>query len=194
VKRLLPATFLVFLTLTACSTLWSTQSAPEGEAATAPVESAELFLAHGSLLKNEFEQYRLSGTMLFFECGEYRRSRHDALEQDVLEISGPQLAAVSDEAARLLRLSERGANAPSPGTGTGFSDPGRLELTLKAGSGRLAIATSINWAVDSDGGVPSALESFAAGLRGLAKSRCGNQGFYGIGAGTAGVQAALPDE
>jgi hypothetical protein len=145
--------------------------------------SYSLYLNRASLSSQEFEQYKALPQGLFMECGTVHRGRAQVREQGIQNPSSERqlaLKAVAHEILQQLKSSEV-PHVDNPGTGGGFTDPGKFTLLVTDGLQQAEVRTSFDWVERQQTVFSRKLHSFTRELRGVApKSPCGNEEFYGI--------------
>lgn len=147
----------------------------------------ELRIARGSLTENNFEQYSLSGTDLFVECGQNKRGRPTPGAQHFGTLDQEKLSALTRTIDELLELEPSLLkNLPNPGDAKGFTDPGSISLQIASPQGKTHLNTSFDFAAAKTPGVQLKLMQVVRAFRGAAKSNwglealCGYENFYGV--------------
>ncbi|MBX7138765.1 MAG: hypothetical protein K1X83_12355 [Oligoflexia bacterium] len=173
----------LLLLLSACSNPSPTPEQPRAETAPTVAPDLELLMSRAAIGMIEFEQYKLTSGQLYHECGQIKRGRYLALEQDLSPLQPAQQQRISGLVSEISQsLTQKPHKFPSSGTNSGIGDPGIFELKLSSGG----VDHLVKTAVDTVAAQPSRLEGktklLAALLRGVVgKPICGNYTFYGIG-------------
>jgi hypothetical protein len=177
----------LILTVSGCSQ--SFEPSPQG-ANTVDLSktSYSLYLNRASLSSQEFEQYKTLPQGLFVECGTVHRGRAQVREQDIQNPSSERQLALKVMAHEILQQlqSPEAPRVDSPGTGGGFTDPGKFTLLVSDGAQQAEVRTSLDWVERQQTVFSRKLNLFTRELRGAApKSPCGNEEFYGISRATS---------
>lgn len=173
--------FLILLPLlfiTGCSSFKSSEPSDKVSESnsTLPTEF-ELYLSRSSFSGSEFEQYKYWDGKLFNECGDLRRERHQAKEQQITGLT-PQ-ARLQLESA-LLKL-EQSAQYKQPAKNASFSEPGQISLTMRwSDLSKTKISTSLDSISEPSTEPERKLNALVKTVRSLAKQKCGNKMFYGL--------------
>lgn len=174
-------TFLLMAT-TALIGCWSSSKPPVVDSAL-QIKSLTLFISRASLFRDpEFEQYQLIKGKLFKECGNVRRSKFVAAQQDIQPLDQAEIEAISKEAGSLAQILE--SDSPSfrePGTNANFADPGQFILNFSTSEDTYEVKTNLDSVTEPFGPAQRALKSLAVSIRKLAGNMCGNGEFYGLG-------------
>jgi hypothetical protein len=173
------AAILVCLAATGC---WSSEPPTPNEQPA--VVSYSLFLSRGSLTSNDFEQYRSLPEGLFAECGDVQRGRAHTSYQGIEPIQPETTSAIAAKAQEVIEQLK--ADEPplfdAPGTGTGFTDPGKFTLLLGVEGNRHEVRTSLDWVEQQHTLFAKRLNTLTQLIRGVpARALCGNGEFYGVG-------------
>ncbi len=143
----------------------------------------ELFLSRSSMTMTEFEQYKLSSGHLYMECGEVRRGRFIAREQELTPVTNDALAPLHERIADLFASASRtDSTMETPGTNRSLLDPGIFLLSIELeGSGTKNFKTSLDSVANAEQLLTQSLRKLASLIRGLrSEIPCGNDSFYGI--------------
>lgn len=159
--------------LLACS-----NSAPQRPVANSLMNlSLSVQLSRTSLFSNDFEQYRLSGNNLYYECGNFARENYKPREQKVLILSPDQQSELANLAQEVIGKSAEHKNWDAPGKNDSIADPGRAILSVELGRESAEIKTSLDALVESDYAQPRELVRL---LRTSAQNPCGSLKFFGL--------------
>ena len=152
----------------------------EQEAAPEDVKSLELYLRRSSISETDFEQYKISGSRLFYECGMLRTGRTFPGTNNIVSLNEDQLSAFRTKAWEFVNYYNQ--NKPSleePGTGSGMADPGLLTLRIRIGDTTLELKTSVDSVSEKKTPLESRLNGLATLIRSLPKETlCSNVDFY----------------
>jgi hypothetical protein len=204
-------TIAAMLFLGSCSSTLTAElgSAPESEGVLAAQSSTTsspspenlrlgVYLARGSLFGSpEFEQYRVSGSSLYVECGIIRGGRAVARAQDLLRLSpGAKevLQTLGQDLSSYVEKEKPSLAAPESGS-LGFMHPGEATLQFTQGtlhlkeSGLAELKTTVDEVSSASNSSP--VRKLVVGLRTIARESlkskggseeplCGNTSFYGI--------------
>ena len=169
----LAAALILIFGLLGCSA-----SAPERPVADSLQRlSLSVQLSRTSLFSNEFEQYRLSGNSLFFECGNFARNNYKPREQQVLVLSSDALTELVEKSQDLIDSLPAHAKWDEPGKNDSVADPGQASLLIELGRDRSELKTSLDAIVNDDA---AAARNLVRALRHSAGNPCGNQKFFGL--------------
>jgi len=158
---------------------------PAAAPAEVPLETIELFMSRSTLTETEFEQYKLSGSRLYHECGEIRRGRFVAEEQEVTSVEAAALGHVKRASAELRQMmAAKQWLLDEPGRSTDLIDPGQLYLTLTFTGEPIKVKTSLDSISAAGKSAERKIKEIAELLRAQGGVRCGNRSFYGIGTKT----------
>jgi len=172
--------YLLFLpVLTGCWFGDSTPSATSDEAV-----SVEAYLSRASLKATEFEQYKLLPLGLFAECGSVAQGRQTTKEQGIHVLERDARENISQVASELFkRVQEHGtASLDRPGDNSDLFDPGKALITIRVGSSKIDVNTSLDSVEQNAGETTNMTKKLLTLLRGsVDRPMCGNNEFYGIG-------------
>lgn len=171
------ALFLIPLITSGCFS----SSPPASEALTVGKVGIEVYLSRAALDKVEFEQYRLVGNKLFYECGELKRGRSAPKEQNVSAPSETSQVVLSNLIDSTVKL-ETKEQLDAPGNNSDLMDPGKAFFTLDSNGTKREFKTSLDAIEEGSTETAEQLLDIVLYLRGAAKGAlCGNIEFYGIG-------------
>ena len=155
---------LSLLLLSSCSydslftTLFTTPEDPAQNSSAASsfdLLSLDLYIARSSLMSGDFEQFKLVGNQLFFECGQVQRATPRAAIQKLIVVDDSSASIIRERAVKLMTaLSEKKEVLPAPGKLQGFSDDGQTFLTLTLGDRKEEIKTSLDCISNADASGP----------------------------------------
>lgn len=147
-----------------------------------PLRSVAAYYHRAGSLGADFEQFKLTDSKLFFECGLVSGGRHAAKQQRIVPVSTQQLAQIKSEAWQVRRyVEELHAQFTPPGTGSSLFDPGKLSLTLQFENGSQKIETSFDSVASGTEGRAAVVKALVQSLRSAAgDSLCGKSSFYGF--------------
>jgi hypothetical protein len=165
------------LSLGGCSVEEGVKPAPPVQA-----KSLELFFQRASLSTNEFEQYKVNGEKLFFECGAVRRGRFVADKQEFVSFPPNFSERYEQRLAQVVAALDGNNNEfDSPGRARGLADPGIFLLEVQLVNGVKSVKTSFDSVVDPNSKAEEELQQLAKLLRGAAGGEvCGNKSFFGL--------------
>jgi len=156
---------------------------PQAPAATEiPLQSVSLYYHRGSSTGASFEQFKLSGDRLFFECGSVSGGRHAAKEQKIITISPEQLERIKIDAWQVRRyVEDLQAKFKPPGSSGTIFDPGKLSVALQFSDGPHKLETSFDSVATGTEGKAAIVRTLAQDLRKAAGDNlCGRATFYGF--------------
>jgi len=186
-KKTLLQTLLLcasFLVLSGCSYISEIVSDTESTTDSLPApRTIELFLSRASLTSTDFEQYKLSNSSVYFECGEIRRGRFLPRQQEFIEVA-PELQNEIFAAANTT-LDHRTKNKyelDPPGKNKNLADPGIFTLTIVPASGEpVLLPTSLDSITERGRELERNMERLAKLMRKSAGNNvCGSPSFYGL--------------
>lgn len=149
--------------------------------------SIELYFSRASLTDVEFEQYKVTDSLVFRECGKIQRGRYLAETQDIVPLDEDLKQKLSEISAKILAENKtREFELDAPGKNSHFADPGQFYLTLAntedSSSEKEVLKTAFSSISSPSNKLESALRTLAIALRKSAGSApCGNRDFYGLG-------------
>jgi|GEM_PF-3283408 len=156
------------------------------------LDSVELYLARGSLMGAEFEQFKLFGQQLYYECGEIKGGRQHPMTQNIAELSAGQLEALKLKAYALLKeLRDNKPRFEEAEKSLGFAGPGQLYATVIFNNQPLHVKTALDSISTPSSEAAALLGRLAIELRRQAqeleggRTLCGNAAFYGLGTATS---------
>lgn len=139
--------------------------------------SLSLQLSRVSLFSSDFEQYRLSGNSLFFECGNFARSTFKPREQKVLVLNNDAQADLVEKAQAFVDSLSSHGKWEEAGKNDSVADPGQASLLVELGRQRSELKTSLDAVANDD--APEA-RNLVRALRRSAGNPCGSQRFFGL--------------
>lgn len=178
--------------ITAC---FSIDSAPEdSEEITNPqntsfISSLRLYLAKGSFSSTEFEQFSVSGTSLFYECGKIRRGRNIPESQGIIKLEDQNSADIILLGMEILGRASTSdpLSLAEPGDLQGFADTGKVVLNLTTKDNKAAqITNGLTEVSDPLTALERSLLKLSVLLRAEVKNAkgpdglCENEIFFGI--------------
>lgn len=196
--KLTTLTFLLtFLFLSACAPMSQNENAP-----LAPEDlRIDIFLARGRMGGNDYERHVLVGSTLLQECGTLERPTEDEIlnedpllglhtkvkkkEMRAVDISSEERLALRKSAGMLLRARKQLTNLPPPGKILSLLTPGLVDVRLYSQGHNDRLITSVDKLTEDarrgSGPTLKATYKIVSQLRGLGKTLCGNEVFYGVG-------------
>ena len=139
--------------------------------------SLSMQLSRVSLFSSDFEQYRLSGNSLYYECGYFARATFKPREQKVLVISSDALNDLAEKAQALADSLPTHGKWDDPGKNDSVADPGQANLLIEFGRNRSELKTSLDAITNDDS---AQARNLVRALRQSAGYPCGNQKFFGL--------------
>jgi|GEM_PF-6913424 len=136
-----------------------------------------------TLGKTEYEQYRLAGSTLIWECGRISAGRYNPQQQSIKVASPAQVAKILDLGGEVHRLvTEKGAVFQSPGTSPEFFDPGQYTLTLERDTTPVTVRTTFDSVAVPQANREHLLNKLTLAVRGILIEAgtlpCGKKEFY----------------
>ncbi len=157
-------------------------SIPDGKSV-----SLEVFLLRASLFQTEYEQYKLTGTTLYSECGEVKRGRNDTKFQDITQIPSIVSDKLQQRSYQLLNIVQKEQPSfPPSGDASGLADPGIAAIKIKCSPDEINIKTSVDELSSPISPASRLSQELVSAMRKVSadshesKAPCGNPQFYGI--------------
>ncbi|RMG44431.1 MAG: hypothetical protein D6719_01875 [Candidatus Dadabacteria bacterium] len=141
-------------------------------------------MSRKELSRTPFEQIKLSENTLFKECGNIKRGRFYATEQEVTFVTVTQRDRLDSLAAELrIYLKTHTFRPERPGDNSSLFDPGRLSLSVEYKDGEtVSFETSLDSVSNASRGSEKRIKKLVSALRGAAGGiLCGRKEFFGIG-------------
>ncbi len=180
--------FAVFLTF-----LLSCSPVKTGSPIVPRVDSAEIIYSRTSLSGTEFEHYKLTPPLLYYECGTIRRSTPNIDQQDVLTLPAEAYEDLAAKVADILSYkTDKNETLPPAGDNSAFSDPGKFSLNI-SGDTSLDVKGSFDSVSSRQGALAEKLFQLVRAVRSTAaESRkappCSNAYFFGIPSSLPGTE------
>ncbi len=170
-------TLFLFFVLCAC-----VATVPNKPPLNFKIKNLEIYLSHVSVRDILFENYKLSGNRLFYECGKIIRGKQTASEENFIALDEETLYKIIAATAALDEHATRAMlDFPVTGSNDRPYDPGILELTLVSSGNPLSIATSL----DAIAKPKTVQERFTKNIVNAMREAsdtdpCGNERFFGF--------------
>ncbi|NMC62601.1 MAG: hypothetical protein GYA55_05465 [SAR324 cluster bacterium] len=138
-------------------------------------------MSRSSFTKTEFEHYKLNLPYIFYECGEIKRGRFFADENNYLTITPEQLASLNEALTVLFVLyNGRQSDMSEAGNNSNFADPGQFKLTLVSDREH-EILCSLDSIANREGSIEERLFNLSRLIRSIPEHGiCSNSSFFGI--------------
>lgn len=188
------AAFITLLAATCfsgCSYLGMDSAAPETkpEVKTATngshidhhIDGLLISYSRSTLGRTDFEQYRLAGDQLIWECGRISAGRYNPQTQKVSIVPPATLATIKDLGAKIHRLvTEKGSVFEKPGTTPEFFDPGQFTLVLEQAQTPATVKTTFDSVAIPNANREQLLNKLTLAVRSVvvAEKPCGIEEFY----------------
>ena len=184
----------------ACSAFWITHEDVAKDAFAGVPLTLDVFSARGFLGGSDYERYYVTDSLVWRECGNIARAPEktarghlegdEVLQEDpsleirqrrVENLSRAQQAMLKEKASALITsLDSNDVETPPPGSFFSLSDPGLFELSVKLGTRKKRVITSVDAVADKTSlQMQQAHELFAL-LRGVGPTICESPTFFGI--------------
>lgn len=172
-----------------CSALLSGCIFGGSKPAGAPIEpeSVELYLSRATLVDTDFEQYKLTGSRLFYECGKVQGGRQAPQKQNVIKLDPHELEELYGLATEVAAFANNYELVlDEPGASRNMFDPGQFLLKLEGQTGSLPIRTSLDSVTTDSKTSTTLLKKLGAALRANVlqnipeQSICGKRKFYDL--------------
>jgi len=147
-----------------------------------PLKSLEVYLSRASLSGVDFEQYKISGETLFFECGILKRGHHQVKGELVEKLKARQRQELASKTWGLSQ-SLTGLKEPfeKPGQSRNMFDPGRISVLAELPNRKIEIESSLDSIASPQNRAQTATLRLVGFVRGLVSNEpCGLRDFYDI--------------
>lgn len=134
-----------------------------------------------TLGRTDYEQYRLVGDKLLWECGRISAGRYNPQTQRVSIVTPEKLALIKSFGAQIHRLViEKRAKFATPGTTPEFFDPGQYTLTLEQRKTPATVKTTFDSVAIPQATREHLLNKLTLAVRGVVADQvpCGIKEFY----------------
>jgi hypothetical protein len=146
--------------------------------------SLELFVQRSSVTTSEFEQFKVVGERLFYECGTVSRGRFVPDTQQFVSFPETMVEQYQTRLSRVVALLGPDQVFDAPGKAAHMADPGIFSLHVEIAENQHEVRTAFDSVVSPDTRVERELHALARILRAAAGGEiCGNRHFYGLKAG-----------
>ena len=156
-------------------------SSNQASETSAPVpQHIKLYISRSSLYNTEFEQYTLSGDILFHECGKISNGRHQAGRQGVIKLENLTLEDLAQASAEVNESAMRNKeDLNKSGNNSDLFDPGVFQLEMDGLNSE--IKTSLDSVTAGTGPLERKLRNLAETIRKSAEEKLCGKEFYGLG-------------
>lgn len=182
-KKMKYLTIILILSFAACSYLSSNENSNTKSLENKnQITAINIFLAKGNLEHAEFEQFKISGSDFYYECGRHHSKKYKATQNKLIALNSQDSEKIQLAAQEIATtITQNKISWKEPGDGESFFDNGKVEVALTIDQKIEKIETSVSSLAQPVNSSERQLIKLIETIRGVSGTICNNASFYGIG-------------